>query len=113
ILALVVFAVFHSYVLNGIFIWLNQLYELIGKHTGTVIAPYQTMIAVHSHSLGVSLWMVFIAFIFAPLSFYIVTRRRAVLLWVLWILLFALQSILQVDHVFIAYVVVVCIGIFL
>ena len=110
ILALAVFAVFHSLVLNGIFIWLNQLYELIGKHTGTVIAPYQTTIAVHSHSLGVSLWMVFIAFIFAPLSFYIVTRRRAVLLWVLWILLFALQSILQVDHLFIANVAAVCVG---
>lgn len=112
VLALVVFMMFHSYALNGVFVWLNHLFEVIGKQTGIIIAPYEYTISPEVLSLAGSVVAMYIGLVVASISFLIVKKRYALLLWVLLFILFGLQTIVTTDNMLIVNVMAIGAGLY-
>src|SRR5690625_4580043 len=71
------FFIFQTYTTNGIFISLNQLFELIGKHTGKVIAPYETTISAESYHIAVQVISAYVGLLISLVAYLIEIGRAS------------------------------------
>jgi len=107
-----VFIIFHSYIVNGLFIILNDLFELIGRNTGIMITPYEVNVPAESYHLAIQFMLMYLGILLSLLSYYLVKKNQAILLWLFFVMLFALQSKIQLEGMLIVNMISVWIGIY-
>src|SRR5690625_4952714 len=113
LLVTIIFIVYHSYLVNGIFIIANDLFELIGKTTGTMISPYEVHIQLETYDLAIQIVLAFLGILLALLAYYLVKHYVSLIVWLLFISLFAIQSIIQLQDMLMVNILSACIAIVL
>src|SRR5690625_2287097 len=98
---------------NAILISLDQLIELIGTHTGNVIAPYEINLSAESYHIAVQVISAYVGLLISLVAYLIVRYNAATLSWLLIIVIFIFQAVLELENLFILNFVAICIGIYL
>lgn len=108
-----IFIIFHSYIINGLYINLNHLFELIGRNTGTMISPFQVDIATDSYHLAVLSMFIYIGLLLSFIAYFIVNHSLAIILWFIIAFLFILQYMLHLEFMIIVNLALVLAGIYI
>lgn len=99
--------ILHTFILNGLFITMNEIFHIIGTHTGQFIAPYEVSIQEESYHLSLSIFLTYIGLLSAYIAYLIVKKHLVIVLWLLLVMNFILQSLIQVEGLFIVNIVLV------
>lgn len=94
---LVLFLIYHPYMVNGLLLTLNHFIEQIGIHTGVMIPPYTIQLPVEMHAIAVNSIFVYIGLFISVASYYLVATAQALYIWFIVIGLFIIQAILQTE----------------
>lgn len=105
--------IFHTHIINGLFISLNELFVTIGNYTGEMIAPYGVDLPSELHHHAVGLFLMYLGLFVAYIAYALIKFQAATLLWILFVMTFILQSMLQLEGLFIVNILSIFIGIYL
>ncbi len=111
--SVVLLVIMHSLLLNGVFISVNQLFNIIGYKTGNYFVPYEVNIAESSYQLATTVLFSYIGLVIAYISYLIIKQQTIILLWLLFIIIFALQSSLDMKGLFIVNIIAIFLGLLL
>src|SRR5699024_2759778 len=83
-------------ILNGLFLTINQIADIVGRETGFILTQYEIMINNSLFPLAVSSFWIYISIFLAILCYFTLEYKRNILLWVIIIPLLLVQLITDI-----------------
>lgn len=91
------FFLFNDYVMNGLFLILNQIGLIIGSHTEVIIRHYHVALETDLHERATSIFWGIFSFIVAYLCCYLVKKAKYLLIWIFIVPLFLVQLLTGIS----------------
>lgn len=93
LLITLVFIIFNKYTVNGLFLSLNHFAEVVGSKTTYLLPQYKILIEPESYQLAINFFMMYVFMLGSYLSYLIVSKGLAIIIWPLMILTIVIELI--------------------
>lgn len=87
----------NDYVINGLFLAINQIGFIIGSHIEVIMKQYHITVEPDLHERALSIFWGIFSFVVADLCSYILKRRIHLLIWIFIVPLFLIQLIMGIS----------------
>ncbi|MBD3107393.1 hypothetical protein IEO70_03365 [Bacillus sp. AGMB 02131] len=94
---LVLFLLMREYIVNGLFLCLNQVAVLIGNETGIILHQYKLTLESEYENLAVFIFIGYFSILAAYIIFLMVNHRKHLFVWLIIIALFILQVVTKMT----------------
>lgn len=94
---LVLFLLMREYIMNGLFLCLNQVAVLIGSETGVILHQYKFTLDSEYENLAIFIFTSFFSILAAYIAFGMVNHRKHLFIWLIIFGLFLLQTVTKMP----------------